>query len=163
MLLLNKGCRRFGYIGALLQDQAVGRERSRAYRDALRQAGLERQAENMVIADFTMDSGQEKARELWEACGPLDALVCATDNMAIGALQYLKSRGIQVPGQVRLTGHGASSLCQVTAPTVTTIRYFYEESGANAAALLLERLENPETPAKEIKLGYTIVEQESTT
>ena len=140
----------------------MGQERSRAYRDALREAGLEDQAEHMVVADFTMDSGREKARELWEARGPLDALVCATDNMAAGALQYLKSQGIQVPRQVRLTGHGASSLCEVTAPTITTIRYFYEESGANAAALLLERLENPETPAKEIKLGYTLVENEST-
>lgn len=161
-LLLDKGCRRFGYIGALPQDRAVGQERSRAYRDALREAGLGDQGENTVIADFTMDSGRERARELWESRGPLDALVCATDNMAAGALQYLKSRGIQVPGQTRLTGHGASSLCGATTPTITTIRYFYEESGANAAALLLERLENPETPAKEIKLGYAIVEREST-
>ena len=49
----------------------------------------------------------------------------------------------------------------MTTPTITTIRYFYEDSGANAAALLLERLENPDTPAKEIKLGYAIVENES--
>lgn len=161
-LLLDKGCRRFGYIGALPQDRAVGQERSRAFRDALREAGLEDQAENLTIADFTMDSGREKARELWEDRGPLDALVCATDNMAVGALQYLKSQGVQVPEQVRLTGQGASSLCGVTTPTITTIRYFYEESGANAAALLLERLENPEAPAKEIRLGYAVVKQEST-
>lgn len=35
-------------------------------------------------------------------------------------------------------------------------------STGNAAALPLERLENPETPAKEIKLGHTVVEHEST-
>lgn len=162
-LLLDKGCRRLGYIGALPQDKAVGRERSRAYQEALREAGLDNQAEHTAVADFTMASGREKARELWEACGPLDALVCATDTMAAGALQYMKSQGLRVPEQVRLTGQGASSLCEVTAPSITTIRYFYEESGANAAALLLERLENPETPAKEIKLGYAIVEHESTT
>lgn len=161
-LLLEKGCRRLGYIGALPQDRAVGQERSRAYQDAVREAGLEDQGEHVAIADFTMDSGREKARELWEAYGPLDGLICATDNMAVGALQYLKSRGVRVPEQVRLTGHGASGLCEVTTPTVTTIRFFYKESGASAAALLLERLEQPEAPAKEIKLGYAIVEHEST-
>lgn len=161
-LLLDKGCRRFGYIGALPQDKAVGQERSRAYRDALREAGLGDQAERAAVAAFTMDSGREKARELWEAYGPLDALVCATDNMAVGALQYLKSQGVRVPEEVRLTGQGASSLSGVTTPAITSIRYFYEESGANAASLLLERLENPEVPAKEIKLGYAIVEREST-
>ena len=161
-LLLDKGCRRLGYIGALPQDKAVGQERSRAYCDAVRDAGLPDQADHLAVAGFSVPSGREKARELLEAYGPLDAVVCATDTMAAGALQYLKGRGIRVPEDVRLTGQGGADLCEVTTPTITTIRYFYEDSGANAAALLLERLENPETPAKEIKLGYTIVENEST-
>lgn len=161
-LMTDKGCRRLGYIGALPQDKAVGQERSRAYCNAVRDAGLEDQAGHIAVAGFTVSSGREKARELLEAYGPLDALICATDNMAVGALQYLKSQGIRVPEDVRLTGQGGADLCEVTIPTLTTIRYFYEDSGANAAAILLERLENPEAPAKEIKLGYTIVENEST-
>ena len=161
-LMTDKGCRRLGYIGALPQDKAVGQERNRAYCDAVRDAGLEDQAGHAAVAGFTVSSGREAARELLEAYGPLDALICATDNMAVGALQYLKSQGIRVPEDIRLTGQGGADLCEVTTPTLTTIRYFYEDSGSNAAALLLERLENPETPAKEIKLGYTIVENEST-
>ena len=116
----------------------------------------------MVTADFTMASGQEKARELLERFGPLDAMICATDTMAVGALQYLRSQRIQVPGQMLLTGQGASNISEATTPAITTIRYFYEKSGANAAALLLERLEDPSTPVKEIKLGYAIVEHQST-
>lgn len=161
-LLVDKGCRRLGFVGALPQDRAVGQERSRAFGDALRDSGLEGQAGHMAVAGFTIQSGREKARELLEAYGPLDALVCATDTMAVGALQYLKSQGLRVPEDVRLTGQGGSDLCGVTTPTITTIRYYYEDSGANAAALLLERLENPDAPAKEVKLGYSIVENEST-
>ena len=160
-LVLNKGCRMLGYIGALPQDKAVGQERSRAYCDAARDAGLEEQAGHMTVADFSTRSGGEKAGELLDAYGPLDALICATDSMAVGALQHLKSRGLRVPEDIRLTGQGGADLCGVTTPTITTIRYFYEDSGANAAALLLERLENPDTSAKEIKLGYAIVENES--
>ena len=44
--------------------------------------------ENFVIADFTMESGYEKAKELWEKSPGLDGLVCATDSIAIGAMQY---------------------------------------------------------------------------
>lgn len=161
-LLVDKGCRKLGFIGALPQDRAVGQERSRAYCDALRDAGLEDQAGHMAVAGFSAASGQEKAQELLEAYGPLDGLVCATDSMAVGALQYLKSRGLRVPEDIRLTGQGCSDLSGVTTPTITTIRYFYEDSGANAAALLLEQLENSDAPAKEIKLGYAIVENEST-
>ena len=161
-LVLDKGCRRLGYMGALPQDKAVGQERSRAYRDALSGAGLEDQGAHVVTADFTVASGREKAQELLERFGPLDAMICATDTMAVGALQYLRSQRIQVPGQMLLTGQGASNISEVTTPAITTIRYFYEKSGANAAALLLERLEDPSTPVKEIKLGYAIVERQST-
>lgn len=161
-LLAGKGCRRLGFIGALLQDKAVGQERSRAYSDAVRDAGLEDQAGHTVVADFTMRSGREKAGELLRACGPLDGLVCATDSIAVGALQYLKSQNLQVPKDIRITGQGGADLCEVTTPSITTIRYFYEQSGTDAAALLLERMATPEAPPKEIKLGYTIVENEST-
>ena len=161
-LLLDKGRRRLGYLGALPQDKAVGQERSRAYCDAVRDAGLEEQAAHTAVAAFTIVSGRETAQALWDACGPLDGLICATDTIAVGALQYLKGQGLRVPEDVLLTGQGGADLCGVTTPTITTIRYFYEDSGANAANLLLERLENPDTPVKEVKLGYSIVENEST-
>lgn len=161
-LVLAKGCKRLGYIGALQKDVAVGAERSRAWADALTAAGMADQAGNTVIAEFSIASGREKARELWEKFGPLDAVICATDSMAVGALQYLRSQGVRVPGQTLLTGQGASNISEATTPTITTIRYFYEESGTSAARLLLEQLETPDLPAKEIKLGYTLVEQDST-
>lgn len=161
-LVLAKGCRRLGYIGALPKDVAVGAERSRAWADALTAAGMADQAGNTVVAEFSIASGREKARELWEKFGPLDGVICATDSMAVGALQYLRSQGVRVPGQTLLTGQGASNISEATTPTITTIRYFYEESGTSAARLLLEQLETPDLPAKEIKLGYTLVEQDST-
>ena len=161
-LVLAKGCRRLGYIGALPKDVAVGAERSRAWADALTAAGMADQAGNTMVAEFSIASGREKARELWEKFGPLDGVICATDSMAVGALQYLRSQGVRVPGQTLLTGQGASNISEATTPTITTIRYFYEESGTSAARLLLEQLETPDLPAKEIKLGYTLVEQDST-
>jgi len=160
--VLQKGCRRLGYIGALMQDVAVGQQRSRAFCDAVREAGLEAQAKHQAVADFSIESGREKAAELWQSCGPLDAVICATDSMAVGALQFLQRQGIRVPEQVLLTGQGASNVTEATTPTLTTIRFFYEESGETAAKLLLEALEKPDAPTKEIKLGYTLVEKEST-
>ena len=45
---------------------------------------------------------------------------------------------------------------------MTTIRYSYEETGSLAATMLLELLENKESAVREIKMGYFIVEKEST-
>lgn len=163
--LMDRGCRRLGFIGALQQDKAVGADRTRAFCDAVRDAGLTDQCDHTVVAGFSMAEGRSKAQELLARFGPLDAILCATDRIAIGALQALQTQGLAVPGDVLLTGQGDNTLCHVCSPTITTIRYAYEESGATAAALLLERMEKtaPAPQTKSIMLGYEIKEQASTT
>lgn len=54
------GRRNLGYIGAIIQDKAVGTERFRGYEDAVSEAGIPDCAQQMVIAAFTSDSGYEK-------------------------------------------------------------------------------------------------------
>ena len=119
-----------------------------------------------MIADFPIDSGYEKAKELLRQCKEngttLDGIICATDSIAIGVMQYLKELCIRVPDEIMVTGHGDSVLSDVVAPTLTTIRYSYEETGSLAATMLLELLENKESAVREIKMGYFIVEKEST-
>ena len=161
-LVIRKGGRRLGYLGARMDDRAVGQERHRAYCDAVKAAGLEEQAEHAVVASFSIESGKEQARQLWETYGPLDAVVCATSRMAVGVLQYLRSIGKRVPQDVMLTGQGDSTLCRVCSPSITSVRYAYEESGKIAAEMLLEKLDSPSLVARETKLGYTLIEREST-
>lgn len=161
-LVIRKGGRRLGYLGARMDDRAVGQERHRAYCDAVKAAGLEEQAEHAVVASFSIESGEKQARQLWETYGPLDAVVCATSRMAVGALQYLRSIGKRVPQDVMLTGQGDSTLCRVCSPSITSVRYAYEESGKIAAEMLLEKLDSPSLVARETKLGYTLIEREST-
>ena len=115
-------------------------------------------AENYVVSDgFTLDSGFQAARNLLERRGMVDGIICATDTLAVGALQYLKSREILVPDQVWLAGHGDSSLSGVTTPTVTTVHYSYEECGMLAGQMLMELLEKGKMAAKEVRLGCQVV------
>ena len=165
-LVLEKGRRCLGFISVFHQDKAAGFSRYQGFCDAVNEAGLESLKDNYVIADFTIDSGYEKARELLRQCKEngttLDGIICATDSIAIGVMQYLKEICIRVPDEIMVTGHGDSVLSDVVAPTLTTIRYSYEETGSLAATMLLELLENKESAVREIKMGYSIVEKEST-
>ena len=159
-LLLEKGRKRLGYIGAILQDKAVGAERYRGFQEAVCKYGLEELAKNYVIASFTVASGYKKAEELMQKCKELDGIVCATDAMAAGAMQYLREKRIAVPKQIWVVGQGDSEMAQVTTPPFVTVHYSYEKSGEIGIQMLLEVLEQGETDIKEIKLGYSIVEQE---
>lgn len=173
-LVLDKGRKRLGYIGAIRQDIAVGEERYRAYCDALHDRGHDELAQNCVIASFTVHSGYEKAEELLRKCEDLDGLICATDEMAAGAAQYLREHGIKVPEQILVTGQGDSEIARVAVPSLISIHYSYEKSGETAVRMLMEVLSENQTktaahgksspPEKrreapqEIKLGYYIVE-----
>lgn len=161
-LFLEKGRRNLGFISVFHQDIAAGKQRWQGYCDAVRDQGLEELGKHTVVSGFSMESGREKAKELLETWKGLDGIICATDSIAVGAMAYVKEQGYEIPGRIFVSGQGNSSISRVTTPTLTTIRYSYEESGSEAAKMLLELLEKPDTPVKELRLGYAIVEQEST-
>lgn len=161
-LILEKGKRNLGFISAPQWDKAAGLERFRGYCDAVKDAGLKELEENYVIADFSMQSGYEKMKELMEKCKELNGVVCATDTVAVGGMQYLKEQGVKLPQQVMVAGHGNSTLSDVTTPTLTTVHYSFEESGALSARILLENIENRDAAVKGIMMGYRLVEKEST-
>lgn len=160
-LLLERGCRRLGYLGVTAKDKAVGTERYEGFCNAVTDNGFSNCRNYVVIADFTIDSGYEKAKELMEKYSELDGIVCATDEIAIGAMRYLKEQKKEIPGQILVTGHGDSDLGRVTTPTLTTVHYSYEKSGELAVGMLLDILSGKTLAVKEMKLGYEIVEKES--
>lgn len=157
-LFLEKGRKRLGYIGAILQDKAVGAERYLGFQKAVCDMGYHWLAKNSVIAAFTVASGYKKAGELLAKCEELDGLICATDTMAAGAIQYLREHGIIVPEQVLVAGQGDFEMARVITPPFITVHYSYEKSGEMAARMLMEVLNRGETEIKEMKLGYYIVE-----
>ena len=161
-LMLGKGKRKLGFISVPHRDAAAGLERFRGYCRAVEDAGLKELAENYVISDFSLKSGYEKMKELMERCGELDGVVCATDTIAVGGMQYLKERGVNLPGQMMLAGHGDSAISDVTTPTLTTVHYSFEESGVLSAGILLENIEDKNAAVKEIMMGYRLVEKGST-
>lgn len=74
---------------------------------------------------------------------------------------YLRDQKVQVPEQVQLVGIGDSEKSHVIQPSLCTVHYYYKTSGEEAARLLLNLLDSEENVAKEIKMGYKIIENDS--
>lgn len=161
-LVLSKGCMHVCYIGVTNRDKAVGAERYRGFTDALSAAGLPILKESVQTGEFTVASGYEKMRELYHKYSNVDAVICATDKIAAGAMRYLKEQRKCIGEDVLLTGQGDSVLAENISPSLTTIHYYYEDSGEKSAQMLLELIEKETIAVREIKLGYKLVEHEST-
>jgi LacI family transcriptional regulator len=108
-------------------------ERAGAFRDACGAHGLDPQ---VLQGDFEESSGERAVAELLASGRHFDALFAANDNMAIGALQALRSAGIDVPGDVAVVGFDDIPLARHLG--LTTVRVRIAELGARAIARLVD-------------------------
>ena len=101
------------------------------------------------------------ARLLAEGAGDRpDALFCATDWLALGAIRELTTRGIRVPEDVAVVGFDDIPYGRVSTPTLTTIASARDEI-ARAAVESLERQQHGSEPPREIEAGFRLVVRES--
>lgn len=154
--MLEKGRRLSGFLGATMLNKAVGQARRAGYEAALRDAGLMPRAQRISVAKFNMESGYEQARQLFERAGEINALFCATDTIAIGAIQYCRSQGLRVPEDVMVASVGDSRAGRVAYVPLTSAHLHYRTAGDKAARLLLDQLADPHARPRELELGWEL-------
>jgi LacI family transcriptional regulator len=136
------GRRRIAFVNGP-EHTVSGASRRRGYLDGLRSCGLQRDDALVEVADdFMIEPGRNGAERLLDRTRP-DAILCANDLLAAGALAALHARGLDVPADVALVGMDNSVLCEVTWPTLTSVDLGSAERARLAAELLLERIEDP--------------------
>jgi LacI family transcriptional regulator len=137
------GRRRIAFLNGP-QHTAPGGSRRLGYLDGLRACGLERDDALYEIADdFMVEPGREAAARLLARVRP-DALFCANDLLAAGAIAALRDASLDVPGDVAVVGMDDTALAEHTWPPLTTVDLGSAERARIAAELLLQRIEQPE-------------------
>lgn len=124
-------------------DSYVGEERAEAARRRLQQLGRECV---IVRGNFDYASGGAALRDLMRMTDrTLDALICANDLMAIGAIDSARiNYGIAVPDDLSVVGFDGVGPATWLAYQLTTIRQPVRRMTEAAVAMLLERIERPE-------------------
>jgi LacI family transcriptional regulator len=112
---------------------------------------------------FVAVSGQLAVREILAAPrreAP-DAIVCANDQMAIGAMRELQAAGIRVPADIAVTGFDDIHLGALLTPPLTTVHQPMRLLGERACALLLDRIADPSLPRRVERLPTELIVRES--
>ena len=98
---------------------------------------------------------------LMEADPGIDAIFCASDTLAIGAIQECHRRRWPVPGRVAIAGYGDLELASQMFPAITTVRIRRHEMGQVAANMLLDIIYHGGNRHEVRDLGYEIIQRES--
>lgn len=139
--LVDAGHKVFGIIAGPA-DSYVGEERVEAAQRQLRLRGHEAQ---VVRGNFDYDSGDSGLKALMRETGnQMDALICANDLMAIGAIDSARTNfGLDVPEQLSIVGFDGVGPATWLAYQVTTVRQPVRRMAEAAVAMLVERINDP--------------------
>ena len=135
--LIRLGRRALAFLGDASNHYPEFMERYRGYTEALGQAGLNAAAAMQVNALSTEQSGYDAANELLVRGEKFDALVAASDLIAIGALRALQERGIDVPGSVSVVGFDDIPAASLSNPPLTTVMQDTRRAGEALVDTLL--------------------------
>lgn len=142
-LFIARGGRRFGYIsgakGSLASD-----ERYNGYSQRLVTSGFEPPV--VRAAGFRYERGFKAAQEMFSRSRPPDALFCANDLSAIGAMDALRQQGLRIPEDVIIAGFDDIPAAGWGSYELTT----FLQDGArmvDETLRLIERYIDPDTPS----------------
>ena len=160
--LMLKKRKKLAYIGATESDPAVGIERKKGVLKAIANDGGNPDDLSYVISEgFEVSDGYNAMNKLLKSRKKIDGVLCATDTMAIGAMQAMKEKGIKLPDDISIAAIGNSLAGKVVTPELTTVRLYFEECGKTAVQLLTSMIRSEDYPVSQTKMGYEIIERRS--
>jgi LacI family transcriptional regulator len=153
--------KRIGFVGGP-ETNIDTQARYKAYRDMLKEAGLEFHQEHVYFLDFTYDSAYRLAAEhAAEWAGPHHFVFAANDEMAAGIVAGAIARNIAVPRDMGVVGFDDTRIAKMTNPLLTTVHVPMSQMGANAVELLCKRVDEPERAPARVSLKARLVVRES--
>jgi LacI family transcriptional regulator len=131
-------------------------ERAAAFQSACSERGLQCE---LLRGDFEEESGEAAVAQLVRAGQRFDAVFAGNDNMAIGALQALRSAGVAVPRDVAVVGFDDIPLARHLG--LSTVRVRIPELGERAVTRLLGAMESGDAGGDELHAPQLVVRSTS--
>ncbi|MBB5081773.1 substrate-binding domain-containing protein [Nonomuraea endophytica] len=158
--LLERGHRRIAFVcGPAGEGPAA--ERVAGHLAALAEAGLPGDPKLVIHTQFSRTGGEQGTALLLDSPQPPDAVLCANDIMAIGALDAAAARGLRVPEDLAVMGFDDIEAAGLVSPGLTTMANPAREIGMACARLLLNRLSGTAEPYTEIVVPARLVRRTS--
>lgn len=158
--LIELGHKRIGFISGPL-NSVLGRDRLKGFRQAMDQCNLPVKPLYIQEGDFSYESGFNLIMKFLALDQPPTAVFTASDEMAIGAIKAIKSKGLSVPEDISIVGFDDVKMASILEPALTTIAQPAFEIGENAMELLMKLINHDALEKNQFILEDKLIIRES--
>jgi LacI family transcriptional regulator len=142
-------------------DNQESNERLAAFMQTMKDAGLAVDPKLVVPGDFDPVSGERGIAQLLSCGQRFSALFCFSDEMAAGAISYLRAAGVNLPEDLSIVGFDDVLYCSQIYPRLTTVHQPVIEIGRIAAQRALALSSNRDMPQGSTVLQPRLVVRDS--
>lgn len=160
--LIDQGRKKIFYISGPLSLRHE-QDRLEGYKQALREQGIEVKEDLIVTQDFQSGSAYHAVQQVLAQGVEFDAIQASNDQAAIGAVKALMEAGIDVPGQVAVTGFDNLFPSSLVSPAITTVHVHRYTMGYQAVMECVRRIGDPEAePLQQVMDSHLVIRGSST-
>lgn len=162
--LIAMGCKRIAHFAGP-QHINVYRNRTKGYVDTLKSHGMVAD-KNMIFPNtITRETGCVAMQHIFIMDPRPDAIFSSGDYSALGAITCALEAGLNVPGDMAISGFANEPFDAIIKPSLTSVDQHGVEMGRQAAALLIEEMESGNTAfvPRTVVLNPDLIVRESTT
>lgn len=147
------GHRKIAYLGVGEEDIAVGYYRKLGFMTTLEKYNLS--PVDILITNFGMEDSYRLTNENIDKLKKATCLICATDNLAYGAIKALEENGLNIGTDYSVAAFGDYASSALLKSPLTTIKFDLEDAAKKTVEMLLNVIKKKETEMK-ILIGYDL-------
>lgn len=140
--LLSLGHQRYAFVGDAGSHAPEFKARYQGFTDALNANGIPLQSGDQYDAISTEDAGFNAAQQMIAHDALPDAVVCASDLIAMGVLRAMRHAGKKVPDDAAVVGYDNIAVSAYTTPSLTTVQQNTRRAGELLVETLLKAIQN---------------------
>lgn len=158
--LIKKGNKKIAYIGTHEDAVNASALRYKGYKHALKENGLELDEKLAYFGGLKAQDGYEGIVEILEH-EKIDSVFCASDEIAMGAINALRDKGLKVPEDIDVVGFDNIYSSAIFYPKITTIAQPMYDMGSVGMRMLIKIINKQEVENKNYILKHEIIERDS--
>jgi len=158
--LIKKGNKKIAYLGAKKDKVNAASLRYEGYIKALKDNGIEVDENLISHSGLKAHSGYEGMKNILNYQRP-DGVFCASDELAIGAVNALRDAEISVPNEVDVVGFDNISTAAMFYPKLTTVNQPMYDMGSVGMRMLIKLINKTELDEKYFVLPHDLIQRDS--